>query len=184
MKVLVTTLLCAGCLFAQKPAAVPVKATNVQNAMMFDKQLFVLKFVDQNKVVQLNEYYLREETPENWTRMISATVFLINKTPGEMATQMERDLLQTHPDAPHDLRVTPDGQHALFMCLNWSGDREKTGEFDVFRFEKHPRGILGYQLSLRPYQAKISAEDYKALRLRWAQTIQTMSFPEVLLKMP
>lgn len=155
-----------------------------KSGIVLDGQPYVLKFVDRNRVVQLNEYYLEEEKPEAWTKMVSNAVYFTKGSPGEMARGMERSLLQSHPEAPHELKVAPDGGEAVFVCLNWAGDRQTTAEFDVFRFQKDPRGVLAHQLSLHPHQSKIPAADFTALRERWTKWIMTAAFPPIVDRLP
>jgi hypothetical protein len=186
MKALVLIPMLAGLAAAESPMMKSVSGGKVHQSILFDGKMYVLKFIDQTKVVDLNEYYLQEEQPDNWTKMLSVSVYKTPKTPGAMARTMEQGLLKQHPDAPHELVTAPDDSVALFMCVNWAGDRRTGSEFDVFRFEKDPngKGVLGYQASLRPYQAKITLEDYEALKDRWAQKIQSPKFPYVTLQMP
>jgi hypothetical protein len=164
----------AMCAAAQPPGSDP----KMKNAIIIDGKMYVMKFADQNQNVVLNEYYQQAETPDNWTTMVSVAVYLDRATPAEFAKRIEQNLLQSHPDAPHDIAVDPGSGEALFMCLNWVGDNRKTtSEYTVYRFRKHPRGVLAYQMSLRPYQAKMSSDDFKALRDRWAKTIQHDQWP-------
>jgi hypothetical protein len=176
----------AGLAAAESPMMKSVSGGKVHQSILFDRHLYDLKFIDQTRGVDLNEYYLREEGPDNWTRLLTVSVYKTPKTPGAMARTMEQSLLQQHPDAPHELVAAPDDSVALFMCVNWAGDRRTGSEFDVFRFEKDPngKGVLGYQASLRPYQAKISIEEFKALKDRWTQMIRSPKFPYVTLQMP
>jgi len=183
-KTIILFSMLAGIAAAENPMMKSASGGKVQQSILWDGQMFVLKFIDQTKVVDLNEYYLREETPNNWTKMLSVAVYKTPAAPGAMARNMEQALLKEHPDAPHQLMATPDDSQALFMCVNWAGDRKTGSEFDVYRFQKSPKGVLAYQVSLRPYQAKITTDDYKALKDRWAQKIQTGKFPDVLLQMP
>jgi hypothetical protein len=161
-----------------------VSGGKVKQSVLFDGKMFVLKFVDQTRVVDLNEYYLPNEGPENWTQLLSVSVYKTGATPAAMARNMEQGLLLQHADAPHESVAAPDGNSALFMCVNWVGDRQTGSEFSVFRLQKHPNGVLGYQVSLRPYQAKIGIAEYKALKDRWAQKIQEGRWPDVTLQMP
>lgn len=101
-----------------------------------------------------------------------------------MARNMERSLLAKHPDAPHDAKISPDDSQAFFTCVNWAGDRQTTSEFVVFWFQKNPKGVLAYQASLRPYQAKISPADFQSLMIRWSRQIRTSAFPAVTLNKP
>jgi hypothetical protein len=169
---------------AENPHMKSLSGGKIKQSILFDGKMFVLKFIDQTQVVDLNEYYLENETPENWTQMLSVSVYKTTGTPGAMARNMEQSLLKAHPDAPHELMATPDDKQALFMCVNWEGNRQTGSEFDVFRFQQTRGGVLGYQASLRPYQAKITTADYKALKDRWAQKIQSDKFPAVTLQMP
>lgn len=89
-----------------------------------------------------------------------------------------------NPDAPHDFAGSPDGKFALFMCMNWAGDRRTGSEFSVYRMEKDPKGVLADQVSLRPYRAKITTDELRALKDRWAQKIQSGKFPGVTMQMP
>ncbi len=184
MKKVILTLVLAGLAAAQNPHMRSVSGGKIQQTVQFDGKMFVLKFVDQTRVVDLNEYFLREEQPDNWTQMLSVSLYKTTGSPGTLARNMEQILLKNHPDAPHQLIASADDSQALFICVNWATDRKTGSEFDVFRFQKNPKGVLGYQVSLRPYQAKISADDYKALKDRWAQKIQSGKFPDVTLQMP
>ena len=151
----------------------------MKTAIIIDGKMYVMKFADQNKNVLLNEFYQESETPDNWTTMVSVSVYMNAGTPSEFAKRIEQNLLQSHPDAPHDIAIDPGSGEALFMCLNWVGqDRKTTSEYTVYRFKKHARGVLAYQMSLRPYQAQMSADDFKALRDRWAKTIQRDQWPQ------
>ncbi len=174
----------AGLVAAQKPNMVSPSGGKIKQSVLFDGKMFVLKFIDQNQVVDLNEYYLRDEEPKNWTQMLSIAVYKTPATPGGMARNMEQGLLKGHPDAPHELVASPDDSQALFMCVNWETDRKTGSEFAVYRFQKANRGVLAYQVSLRPYQAKISNEEYKALKDRWAEKIKSGKFPDVTMQMP
>jgi hypothetical protein len=184
MKTIILISVLAGLAAAESPLMKSESGGKIQQSVLFDGKIYVLKFIDQTKIVDLNEYYLREEDPNNWTRMFSVSVYKTAKTPGAMARTMEQGLLKEHPEAPHELVAAPDDSVALFMCVNWAGDRRTGSEFDVFRFEKDPKGVMAYQISLRPNQAKITTEEYKALKDRWAQKIQTGRFPSVMLQMP
>jgi len=184
MKNLFLFLVLTGLAAAQNPYMKSASNGKIKQSVMFDGKMFVLKFVDHNKLVDLNEYYLREEEPNTWTRMVSVALYKTSGSPGAMAKNMEQSLLKEHPEAPHELMTSPDGSQALFMCVNWAGDRKTGSEFDVYRLQKNPQGVLTYQVSLRPYQAKISTEEYKALKDRWAQQIQTGKFPDVAMQLP
>lgn len=185
MRKTILILSLAGLAVAQSPYMKSISGGKMQQSVMWDGRMFVLKFVDRTKIVDLNEYYLRDEEPNNWTQMVSVSVYKTTGTPGAMARNMEQSLLRAHPDAPHELIAAPDGSQALFMCVNWAGDPNTGSEFDVFRLQKNPEGgVLAYQASLRPYQAKISPAEYKALRDRWTQKIQTGKFPDVARQMP
>lgn len=184
MKLILFLTLLAGIAIAQNPHMKSVSGGKIKQSLLFDGKTFILKFVDQNRVVDLNEYYPENEEPETWTRMVSVSFYKTPLSPGAMAQNMERGLLQKHPDAPHQLTAAPDGSTALFMCVNWVRDRNTESEFSVFRFQKRPNGVLGYQASLRPYQAKISMADFNALKDRWAKKIQAGDWPAVTLQMP
>ncbi len=97
---------------------------------------------------------------------------------------MEASLLKAHPDAPHELMTSPDGSQVLLVCVNWAGDRKTGSELDMFRLLKNPTGVLAYQASLKPYQAKVSAQEFKAIEDRWAQSLKAGKFPGVALQMP
>ncbi len=135
-------------------------------------------------ILDLNEYYLQDEQPDNWTRMVSVAVYNTSGTPAAMAKNMEQSLLGKHPDAPHKLVAGPDENQALFTCVNWAGDPKTGSEFDVFRLLKSPRGVLVYQASLRPFQAKIGTAEYNAHQDQWAEKIRTGQFPAVAVRMP
>jgi hypothetical protein len=173
-KIILTLIL--GATAAAQPPAKP--------SLTFDGMTFYLKFVDQTKIVDLNEYYLRDEQPENWTRLVSVSLYKTTGTPAAMAQNMERSLLTKHPDAPHDLKASSDGSQAFFTCVDWAGDRKTTSEYVVFWFQKTPKGVLAYQASLRPYQAKISQPDFQSLMIRWSQQIRTSTLPAVTLNEP
>src|SRR5581483_5730647 len=121
---------------ADGPSMKSASGGKVKQSVMWDGQLYVLKFIDQNKVVDLNEYYLVNETPQNWTRMLSVSIYKSTGNPGAMARNMQQVLLKEHPDAPNDLAAAKDDSEALFMCLNWAGDRKTGSEFDVYRLQK------------------------------------------------
>ena len=177
MKKIWLVLIAAGLAVAQNPAARP------KPSVQFDGKTFVLKFVDQTRAVDLNEYYLLNEQPENWTHLVSVSLYKTPLTPAAMARNMEQGLLAKHPDAPHELIARPDGV-TVFLCMNWAGDRQTGSEFSVYRLQKHARGVLAYQASLRPYQAKVSREQFDALRNRWTRSIQAGQWPDVTLQRP
>jgi hypothetical protein len=184
MKALILISVFAALAVAESPMMKSVSGGKIKQSVLWDGQMYILKFIDQTRVVDLNEYYLKDEEPTNWTRMLSVSVYKTPASPAAMAQTMEQSLLKTHPDAPHELVASSDGNQVLFMCLNWEGDRKTGSEFDVFRFQKNARGVLAYQVSLRPYQAKITTDEFRALKDRWAQKIQTGKFPDVLMQMP
>jgi len=169
---------------AQNPHMTSRSGGKVQQSVVFDGKTFFLKFIDETRIVALNEYYLRDETPEHWTQMVSVSMYKTDGSPAAMARNMEQSLLQAHPDAPHQLGTSADGGQAWFRCVNWAGDRKTGSEFAVFRFQRTPRGVLGYQVSLRPYQAGIAPAEYQALQDRWTQKLQAEKFPDVTLQMP
>ncbi len=185
MKRIILILALTGLAMAQNPYMKSASGGKVKQTVTFDGKTYILKFVDRTKVVDLNEYYLQQEEPENWTRMVSVAVYNTTGTPVAMAKNMERSLLATHPDAPHKLVGNPDESQALFVCVNWAGNPTTGAEFDVFRLLKTPRGVLVYQASLHPYQAKIGTEEYGALKDRWQGKDQDRTnFPTWLCKCP
>ena len=183
MKTLLLIALLATLAAAQNPHTRSISGGKMKQSLPFDGKMFILKFIDQTKIVDLNEYYLPNEQPENWTQMLSVTFYKTPLTPAAMAKNMERGLLEQHPDAPHEYTTAPDGS-VLFFCLNWARDRRTDSEFSIFRFQKRSNGVLGYQASFRPFQAKISLDDYKALRDRWIKKIQVGQWPDVMMQMP
>ncbi len=74
MKKLILMVAIAGLALAQNPHMKSASGGRVKQTLMFDGKMFVLKFVDQTRLVDLNEYYLRDEEPDNWTQMVSVSI--------------------------------------------------------------------------------------------------------------
>src|SRR5215471_18435624 len=73
---------------AQNPHMISRSGGKVKQSLAFDGKTYVLKFVDQTRIVDLNEYYLQNEQPENWTQLVSVSVYKTPLTPGAMAKNM------------------------------------------------------------------------------------------------
>ena len=114
--------------------------------------------------------------------MLSATLFDTSQSPGDFARGVEQALLRVHPNAPHEVSISPDDSEATFMCMNWSGDRQATLEFEVYRFQWHEQGVIVCKASLRPHCTKFTAEEFRDLRSRWVKEIQSANFPEAMLQ--
>ena len=75
MKPILFAMIVAGLAMAQNPHMRSVSGGKMKQSLNFDGQTFTLKFVDQTKAVDLNEYYLANEQPENWTRLVSVSFY-------------------------------------------------------------------------------------------------------------
>jgi hypothetical protein len=161
------------------PSDPPPPSTS-QEGLSFDGETYVLQSAASDETVIVNEFLPDGQTRENWSRMLAERLFFQENDPQAYALALETRLKEANPASRPRVSVTDDGQEAIIDFLILAEDRSKTTEFNIFRFLRHPKGLLAYQFAYRPGMIPGGAgEDDLRLRDIWVDLMKEITFPEL-----
>lgn len=147
-------------------------------SIRFDGETYEKKFTNDNPEIRLAEYVRRDESVNNWTKLIAVRNFTKLTEPKAAAANLAKVLQQQNPHARFQLLASKDGSEAQIDFLTWAENADSM-EFNIHRYLKvggYP-GLISFQFAYRLTDKSPKAmEAFKRNRQRWISEMSKARF--------
>jgi hypothetical protein len=151
--------------------------------LTFPDEAYELAFTQEVQGEVLNEYVLRGETLDDWTRLLSVHVYPRRVDFQLLAGSLVKVVKEKNPLAQAALHTSQDGRRSMVDFLTWAGTGDETiTEFNVFIYQLGPDGksVLAQQYAERAY-GREEGLDYmrqlKGRRIKMLEAVGQFKFP-------
>lgn len=134
------------------------------------------------------EYLPAGQTLERYRQMLMLDLLVAGVTPGQLAAEKIEELRkrkETDPVANYEVIVSKDGSSVLLDFVISAPDAQGSPivEWNAYRYQAVPKGVLLYGISRRGYGMEGAREflrdDLKPNRSRWIAEIAGLTLPAV-----
>lgn len=173
-------------------AAGPVERLSVPGPLQLDGQQYHLAWSSHpTPQFYKQEYLPAGQTSGRYRQMLMLDLLVADATPAQLALAKIGELdarKQTDPLVNHDVVVKEDGSAVLldFVLSAPDADGNLIVEWNAYRYEARPEGVLLFGISRRGYgdedARRFLGEELRQNRSRWIDEMAGLETPAIVLK--